>query len=67
MKIHERVFKAKEAKIELAMAVNKIMEKHQLTYGEINGMLLEVAQSWNGYAIRDERHPDDPEKAAGEA
>lgn len=67
MEIHPRVFKVTEAKLKLATALNEIMAEYGLTYAETNGILLEVAQTWNSYAVRDERHPDDPEKASGEA
>jgi ribosome-associated translation inhibitor RaiA len=65
--IHPRHFKVREAKNKIELAILKLLEKHELTYGEINGIMLEIAQSLNKHAIRHERHPEDPEKKGDEA
>jgi hypothetical protein len=65
--IHPRYFKVREAKNEIALAVLKVLEKHELTYTEVNGIMLEMAQEWNTQAIRQERHPENPGKKGDEA
>lgn len=67
IKIHPRYFKVQEAKNEIELAVLKLIDKHRLTYGEINGVMLEMALGFNKYTIRHERHPKDPEKKGDEA
>lgn len=52
----------REAHVELESAVIEIVKRHGLTYAELNGILLECAQGWNKYAIREERHPGDPDQ-----
>jgi hypothetical protein len=42
-------------------------EKHGLTQGESMKFLLGQALNMNKYAIRHERHPDDPDKKGDEA
>ncbi len=59
MKIHERFQKVRLAQSALAMATVEIVEKHGLTFAEVNGILLEVAQSFNSQAIRFERDAAD--------
>jgi hypothetical protein len=40
--------------------------EHDLTYVEMAGLLLERQQTLVKYMLRDERHPDDPERKADE-
>ncbi len=67
IKIHERHTKVVEAQCALTMAVVEIIEKHQLTFAEVSGIILGVAQDFNKQAIRHERHPDGPGKGGDEA
>lgn len=52
---------------EILSAVMNLEHKHSLTACESLKNLLEVAARQNMYAIRIERHPDDPEKKGDEA
>lgn len=67
MKIHDRYFKVRDAALELSEALMGIIKKHDLTYAEVQSIILEQAQTWNKYAIRAERHPEDPDKKGDEA
>jgi hypothetical protein len=67
MKLHERVMIVQGAHNEMAKAVIDVVEKHGLTYLELLACLNDVSASWLKYAIRNERHPDDPEKRGGES
>jgi hypothetical protein len=66
MKIHNRYFIVREAHLALSEATSNIIKRFGLTYAELNGILLEEAQGWNKYAVRLERHPNDPEKKGDE-
>ena len=67
MKLHERVMPAAKARLDVQEAVTSIVGKHpDLTYLELITILNEVQASWLKWAIRQERHPDDPEKRGGE-
>lgn len=66
MKLHPRYFVVEEARREFWEAFLQISEKHQLTLGEQNDILLEKMASNNKYQIRIERHPEDPSKRGDE-
>lgn len=66
IKLHARTMMVAEAKIEIEMAILKIERKYSLTFAEINGIFLELALNNNKYAIRHERHPDEPDKKGDE-
>lgn len=66
MKLHPRVLICQFAHNELDGAVSDVIAKHHLTYGELFSILSQIQATWSRYAIRDERHPDDPEKHGGE-
>lgn len=67
IEIHPRTMKVGEAKAEIGLMIARFLEKKDLTFAEINGILLEIAQGYNKLAIRHERHPGDPEKKGDEA
>ena len=68
MRLHPRVMPYQLARADMQRAVCDVVEKHKdLTHLELIGILNEVQAGWIGYAIRDERHPDDLEKRGGEA
>ena len=66
MKLHPRVQIVQQAHNELDLAVIDMCKKYELTYAELFSVLNQIEVSWIKYAIRDERHPDDPEKRGGE-
>jgi len=63
--MHPRVPIVQRAHVELDTAVTEIIKKYELTYYELFGVLNQVEASWLKYAIRDERHPGEPDKPGG--
>ncbi len=55
------------AHLDLATAMQKIIQERELTHAEVTSILAQELLAWNKYAIRAERHPDDPEKKGDEA
>jgi hypothetical protein len=55
-----------KASYELGDAVRRILTEHQLTDAEIQVILNRESAIWLKYAIRHERHPDDPGKRGDE-
>ena len=67
MKLHPRVKIYQKARNDIDASVSKAMEDNRdLTYLELVSILNDIQRSWIGWGIRDERHPDDPEKKSGE-
>jgi hypothetical protein len=64
--MHPRGMPASKAHNEIDAFVSEIIKKYDLTYGELMSCLNQIQASWIKYMIRDERHPDDPEKRGGE-
>jgi hypothetical protein len=66
MKLHPRVMPWQRARNDIDAAVSEAMKKHpDLTYIELLQIFNEITASWLKYALRDERHPDDPDKPGG--
>ena len=65
--IHERYEVVTRAHLDLTTAVGKIIQEQGLTHAEVTLILTQEILAWNQYAIRAERHPDDPEKKGDEA
>jgi hypothetical protein len=65
MKLHPRVPIVQQAHNELGLATIEIVNKYDLTFGELFSVLNQIEASWLKYCIRDERHPDDPDKPGG--
>lgn len=67
IKLHPRVQIYQRARNDIDAAVSEALRKNpDLTYLELAGILNDIQRAWIGYGIRDERHPDDPEKRGGE-
>jgi hypothetical protein len=66
MRLHKRHAIVTTAHLEHSDFMIKLVEKHDLTNTEINEILLGEALSWNKYAKRAERHPNDPDKKGDE-
>jgi hypothetical protein len=67
IRLHPRVPIYQKARNDIGKAVSDAMKDNpDLTYLELVGILNEIQRSWIGWGIRDERHPDDPEKRGGE-
>jgi hypothetical protein len=67
LRIHPRTRVVQSAELEIGDAVQAVVEKHDLTYTEIMQILASTQLHWLKYALRDERHPDDPDKGGDEA
>lgn len=66
MKMHPRVMPWQRARNDISAAVSEAMKKHpDLTYIELFQIFNEITASWLKYALRDERHPNDPDKPGG--
>lgn len=65
MKQHPRESTVAQAGAELSQAISSIADKYDLTYGELFSTLSAIQGTWAKYQIRDERHPNDPEKPGG--
>jgi hypothetical protein len=61
MKLHPRHSIVTEARHDIAQAVTRAVTKHDITYGELFSILAGEMAGWAKYAIREERHPDDPD------
>jgi len=66
MRLHPRLKLVSQARLELSGNVLDITERHNLTYVEVNEILLTIALDFNKHAKRAERHPNDPEKKGDE-
>jgi hypothetical protein len=64
MKLHERVMIVQRAGVELSNAAMKIREQHELSYVEYLSILNQEAARVLKFALREERHPDDPDKSS---
>ncbi len=67
MMLHARFKQVQEAKAQFGLQVIKLVTEHDLTAAEIGWMLLTTAMEYNRIALRQERHPKNPDKGADEA
>lgn len=67
MRLHERTMKVNRARAELHNYILDFSEQHDLTDAETSGILIYLASRFNLFILRQERHPEDPEKKADEA
>jgi len=65
MQRHPREQFVNSAKAAIAEAILKASEEHDLTYGELTAILAGELASVAKYQIREERHPDEPDKPGG--
>jgi hypothetical protein len=65
MKLHPRALIVDRAGIDLSNFALKLRQQHELTYIEYLGILNVEAGRVLKYALREERHPDDPDKPSG--
>lgn len=63
MRVHERTFLVQGAENELSLLVSKLVDEKGLTEIETVGCLLSIAQRWNMYTLRVERHGHSGKKA----
>jgi hypothetical protein len=62
---HHREPIVRRAALDLSDYALKLRERNDLTYVEYLGILNEEVARVLKYALRAERHPDDPDKPAG--
>jgi hypothetical protein len=67
VRLHARVQVTQKADIDLQCFLGEWLVRHELTFAEAVRILLWTAARWMHYIVRDERHPDDPERKADEA
>lgn len=67
IRVHPRTQIVRAASLDLEQAVWKVIKDHDLTYIETLKIINEATGNVLRYALRSERHPDDPEKRADEA
>jgi hypothetical protein len=65
MKMHPRARIVDLAGVELSEFAMKLRQRDDLTYIEYLGLLNQEAARVLKYALREERHPDDPDKLSG--
>ena len=66
MKLHKRYQLCSEAGLALSGLLLKWLEKYDLTELEVIRMLNQEQEKWVRYALRSERHPEDPSRKADE-
>jgi len=66
MKLHPRTMIVKSAEVELSQFLLNWAERHGLTWCEMARALTEQIQMCLKYILRTERHPEDPNKKAGQ-
>jgi hypothetical protein len=67
LRLHKRTMPVQSATAELRLLLIKFQAEYDLTDIEMTGILVYAAADVNKYALRRERHPDDPDKKADEA
>lgn len=68
MTLHKRTLPCQKAANDLRGVLVDWLRKHpDLTWAEAVHCLAGMIASWTTYLIRDERHPNDPDKRADEA
>lgn len=67
MRIHPRLIVVQRAELALDTFMIGLVNEHDLTPAEQISLLANQIKTVSMYAIRSERHPDDPEKRGDEA
>lgn len=66
MKLHPRRKQVVEARLEITNFVLEVLDKYDLTFVETVSVFASVLDLLTQHAVRDERHPDDPDKGGDE-
>lgn len=66
MRLHRRSMIVSRARNELAVALANIWEKHELTSSEVVWICADVTAAHARHPVRDERHPNQPDKRTDE-
>ena len=64
-KVHPRVFTVQAARNDMSSAAIDIQKRYDLTTAEYLSILTELMGSALKYALRAERHPDEPDRPGG--
>ena len=67
MKLHPRLEIVQRAGHDLSTAIANMVQKYDLTWGELFGLLAGVMSRWAKYQIKEERHPFDIDRKGDEA
>ena len=67
MRLHERTLRVQHAKQAIDRAISDAWGGYALTAVEVVSVLVQLTAEHLKYALREERHPDDPGKKADEA
>lgn len=65
-RISEEALRVEKARAKIAVEINELWEKHDLTAIEFLQALNTVEATVLKYMLRAERHPNDPDKSADE-
>ena len=66
LKLHARTMPVQKADVELHNFLVDWQSRHDLTFTEVAVLLAERQANVLKYALRAERHPDDPDRKADE-
>jgi hypothetical protein len=66
LRLHRRTMPVQRASAAIKSALIALQSEWDLTDVEMVAVLLDAAQSVHKYALRRERHPDDPDRKADE-
>ena len=66
MKIHPRYYIVAKARCEIVTAFLTSSEKYELTFGEETRILSGIMDDLGRNCIRQERHPEDPDRKGDE-
>lgn len=66
VRMHPRTHIVEKAELEIGDAIHRAIKAHKLTHIELMQILASAQLRWLKYALRHERHPDDPEKGGDE-
>ena len=65
MKLHPRTLIVQKAGTEMHKAILDIVVKYDLSFIEEVGALAQIIAQASKYALRQERHPEEPSKPSG--
>lgn len=67
MELHPRTLKVQQARIDMCTAMVTVAAKHDLTFVETVQAIADGMTKISKDALRQERHPNNPDKGADEA
>jgi hypothetical protein len=67
VRLHPRTLPVQSASNKIRTELDRLQEQYDLTDVEMLRVLLDHQQSMTKYWLREERHPDEPDRKADEA